>query len=135
MGLAYRGEYKNPEMIELELDLIDSRLSRSMDRSSFPVGGGCLWFAEDAPSADWILCKGQALRQTEYPALYAIWGVSWGTGTDGGSTEFSVPNLGLRFPIGNAGAGQTSTLTDTASFAATGSTQTSIVVNYAVRAR
>lgn len=26
MGLAYRGEYKNPEMVELELEQLDKRI-------------------------------------------------------------------------------------------------------------
>ncbi len=100
-----------------------------------PIGGACLWFAETAPSNDWILCTGQALKQTEYPDLYALWGIIHGGGTDGGATEFSVPDLRSRFIRGNAGTGAASTLTDTGTFAASGSTQTYLVVNIAVRAR
>jgi type IV pilus biogenesis protein CpaD/CtpE len=32
MGLAYRGEYANPMMVELELERLDARLSRPMMR-------------------------------------------------------------------------------------------------------
>ena len=32
MGLAYRGEYANPLMVELELERLDARLSRPMMR-------------------------------------------------------------------------------------------------------
>ena len=135
MGLAYRGEYANPQMVEYELDLIDARLSRSMRRTEFPVGGGCLWFTDSAPSSDWILCQGQPLNQVEYPALYALWGGTYGGGGDDGLTQFSAPDLRSRFMLGNAGVGTASTLADTGTFAASGTTQTYLVVNFAVRAR
>jgi hypothetical protein len=91
MGLAYRGEYKKPAMIELELERMDAAFTGSLRSVAFPVGAGCYWWGSAPPSSNWILCAGQALSQVEYPALYAVWGTLHGGGNDGGATQFSAP--------------------------------------------
>lgn len=93
MGLAYRGEYGNPEMIELELERLDALTTGANRVMQFPIGGGCYWWGTTPPNAGWILCEGQSLNQIEYPALYAVWGVTHGGGNDNGVTQFSAPTL------------------------------------------
>lgn len=93
MGLAYRGEYANPIKVELELERMDALSNGAIRVTQFPIGGGCYWWLTTPPNGGWILCEGQSLSQTEYPALYALWGVTHGNGNDGGVTQFSAPTL------------------------------------------
>ena len=113
MGLTYRGEYGTPGMVELEFESMDAVLTQDIQRTAFPIGGGCLWFTSSAPEDNWILAQGQSLRQTEYPALYALWGVTYGGGSDSGATTFSAPDLRQRYPMGQASSGTGSTLGST----------------------
>ena len=41
MGLVYRGEYGNPHMVELELELIDARLSAIDEAQSASEASEC----------------------------------------------------------------------------------------------
>ena len=51
----------------------------------------------------WLLCDGSAVSRTDYAALYAVIGTTYGAGN--GSTTFNLPNLIDRFVQGNATAG------------------------------
>ena len=48
------------------------------------------------PPDKWILCNGQALAKTDYPALFALIGIKYGST----STTFNVPNLSDKFIYG-----------------------------------
>lgn len=54
-------------------------------------------FAGKYPPANWHLCDGSLLKISEYQALYAIIGVTYGG--DGVNT-FAIPDLRGRIPIG-----------------------------------
>lgn len=110
MGLVYRGEYGTAGMVELEFEAMDASMSQNIARTSFPIGGGCLWFTNTAPEKNWILAQGQTLRQADYPLLYALWGTTYGGGADSGATTFSVPDLRQRYPMGKAASGTGSTI-------------------------
>lgn len=69
-----------------------------------PVGAILGWSADTAP-AGWLLCTGQAVSRTEYPALFAVIDTTYGAG-DGGST-FNLPDLRGRFPLGKDNMGGT----------------------------
>lgn len=64
---------------------------------TFPLG---------AVPADRLECDGRAVSRTDYAALYAAIGTSWGSGD--GATTFNVPRLPRRHL---AGFGGTSTIT------------------------
>lgn len=49
-----------------------------------------------APSG-WLLCQGQSLLRTDYPALFAAIGTAYGAAD---STHFNVPNLKGAVPVG-----------------------------------
>lgn len=51
----------------------------------------------------WLLCDGSAVSRTDYAALYAVIGTTYGAGN--GSTTFNLPNLTDKFIQGNATAG------------------------------
>lgn len=71
-----------------------------------PIGSGILWFTNTAPSG-WLLCQGQSLLRTDYPALFAVIGTTYGA-VDG--THFTLPDLRQRFPLGKAASGTGNTL-------------------------
>lgn len=56
--------------------------------------------------SDWLLCNGQAVSRTAYPALYALLGSQFGAGD--GVTTFNVPDLRGRSPLGLDNLGGTS---------------------------
>ncbi len=62
--------------------------------------------ARTAAQEGWLLCNGQLVSRTTYAALFSAIGTAYGAGD--GSTNFSLPNLSGRAPIGaGTGAGLT----------------------------
>lgn len=57
----------------------------------------------------WFLCQGQSLNRATYPALFSAIGVSYGEGSNPGTT-FAIPDLRQRFPLGKAASGTGSTI-------------------------
>lgn len=55
--------------------------------------GSIMAFAgpRDKIPSGWLLCDGRQLSRTEYAALYAVIGTSWGHGN--GTTSFTLPDL------------------------------------------
>jgi microcystin-dependent protein len=53
-------------------------------------------YAGDTAPDGYLLCTGQSLATTEYPALFAAIGYAYG----GSGGSFSVPNLQNRIPVG-----------------------------------
>lgn len=64
---------------------------------TFPAGMVVPYAGASAPSG-WLLCDGQAVSRTAYPALFQVLGVTYGYG-DGVNT-FNVPDLRECSPIG-----------------------------------
>ena len=62
-----------------------------------PIGSISMFAGLVAPSG-WLLCNGQAVSRTTYPALFTVCSTTFGVGD--GSTTFNVPNLVDRFPLG-----------------------------------
>ena len=60
-------------------------------------------FAGSTTPAGWLLCDGSAVSRTDYAALYAVIGTTYGTGD--GSTTFNLPNLIDKFVEGSATSG------------------------------
>ena len=59
--------------------------------------------SESTPPPGWLLCDGSAVSRTDYAALYAVIGTTYGAGN--GSTTFNLPNLIDKFVEGSATAG------------------------------
>lgn len=82
-----------------------------------PVGflpAGCVMpYAGAAAPAGWLLCAGQAVSRTEYGALFAVVGTTYGTGN--GTTTFNLPDLRGRTVAGvdNMGGSAAGRLTNT----------------------
>ena len=60
-------------------------------------------FAGSTTPQGWLLCDGSAVSRTDYAALYAVIGTTYGAGN--GSTTFNLPNLVDKFVEGSATAG------------------------------
>jgi hypothetical protein len=65
--------------------------------------GSVIAFAGSTSPAGWLLCDGSAVSRTDYAALYAVIGTTYGAGN--GSTTFNLPNLTDKFIQGNATSG------------------------------
>lgn len=70
-------------------------------------------YAGATEPAGWLLCAGQAVSRTDYGALFAVIGTTYGTGN--GSTTFNLPDLRGRVVAGrdNMGGTAASRLTST----------------------
>ena len=55
-------------------------------------------FAGSTAPDGWLLCNGQAVSRSEYAALFAVIGTTYGAGD--GSTTFLLPDMRKRMPIG-----------------------------------
>jgi len=62
-----------------------------------PAGVIQLYGGTYAP-AGWLLCDGSEVSRTDYAALYAAIGTTYGDGD--GSTTFNIPNMCGRVPVG-----------------------------------
>ena len=60
-------------------------------------------FAGSTTPQGWLLCDGSAVSRTDYAALFAVIGTTYGAGN--GSTTFNLPNLVDKFVQGNATSG------------------------------
>lgn len=76
---------------------------------SVPVGAGFLWYASAAPTG-YLLADGTSVLRSDYPALFAVIGTTYGS-ADG--THFTLPDLRQRFPLGKAASGTGNTLAGT----------------------
>lgn len=71
--------------------------NKTFDSSNtFPAGvgapaGAVLAFAGSAVPTGWLLCNGQTVSRTTYPALFSAIGTTYGAGD--GSTTFALPEL------------------------------------------
>jgi len=63
-----------------------------------PVGVIMMWQDLVAPS-NWLLCDGGAAFVAEWPDLFALWGYRYG----GAGTQFGLPAIGNRSPMGAGG--------------------------------
>ncbi len=59
--------------------------------------GGIIQFGGNFAPKDWAFCQGQLIAISENQALYAILGTTWG---GDGRTNFALPDLRSRVPIG-----------------------------------
>lgn len=62
-------------------------------------------FAGATPPVGWLLCYGQAVSRSEYAALFAIIGTTWGAGN--GTTTFNLPDCRGRIRAGRDNMGGT----------------------------
>lgn len=67
--------------------------------------GAVIPYAGSAAPAGWLLCGGQAVSRSDYAALFAIIGTTYGAGN--GSTTFNLPDLRGRVVAGEDDMGGT----------------------------
>ena len=90
--------------ISTGLTQAETRISAAETRISAAVPTGVVQaFAGNTLPNGWLLCDGSAVSRTDYAALYAVIGTTYGAGN--GSTTFNLPNLVDKFVEGSATAG------------------------------
>jgi microcystin-dependent protein len=77
--------------------ILYQHLAQSLINTICPTGM-VICFAGPGPPANWLVCNGQLVSRTGFPALFSAIGVYWGGGD--GTTTFAVPNFQGRAPIG-----------------------------------
>lgn len=70
---------------------LDSRL-QALEKDMAPAGTIVAFGGATAP-AGWLICDGQVLNKTNYPALYGAIGEQWGDGGDASGPQFNIPDL------------------------------------------
>lgn len=65
--------------------------------------GAILDWTSTSPPTSWLFCYGQAVSRTTYPALFGVFGVTFGAGD--GTTTFNLPDLRGRVIFGNDAMG------------------------------
>ena len=68
----------------------------------YGMAGEIKMWAGDAIPDGWLLCDGSEVSKTEYPNLYAAIGDLWGVPNS--SSNFKLPNLNGRVPVGYDGS-------------------------------
>ena len=75
---------------------IDAAVAAVVGRPNATVPAGAICdFAMPSAPAGWLPCDGWEISRTDYAALFAAIGTTWGAGN--GSTTFNIPNLLVRF--------------------------------------
>lgn len=69
--------------------------------SLLPPTGSIMPFAGTSLPSGYLWCDGSTKTIASYPALYAVCASKYGTAT---STDFYLPNLSGRFPLGDSGS-------------------------------
>lgn len=88
---------RNPETYEWE----EAFLPPTGD--TLPIGSISAYGGENIPT-NWLKCNGQALLRADYPELFNVIGITYGSGD--GSTTFNLPNISERVIVGNNGDGE-----------------------------
>lgn len=86
------------------ISVVGSSLNISSTTSTnfLPVGTIIMYAAAPPNSPDgWLYCIGAAVSRTQFAALFALIGTTYGAGD--GSTTFNLPNLTRRLPLGVGG--------------------------------
>jgi len=101
------GDVRAIEQILADFDAITAVVNGNLDQNNFAPGAvnaiafmpGCIMcYGGSAAPSGWFLCNGQALSRTNYSALFAAIGSTYGAGD--GSTTFNVPNMTGCVPCG-----------------------------------
>lgn len=92
-GQGYVTLTTTPDVTSPQKAAIDAAQLTTVPRP--PAGVICAYAAAAAP-AGWLLCDGASYPQSAYPALFAVIGTTYG----GNASNFNVPDLRGRIPIG-----------------------------------
>lgn len=101
------GATRNFESLSGQVDNLDQQIATVQTSATTAAPTGALtMFAGAAAPTGWLLCQGQSLTQAAYPALYALITNNGTVFPYGGSgTNFNLPDLQGRMPVGRAGTG------------------------------
>lgn len=72
-----------------------TELSTALKSGPGVPAGSVFWLAAQTAPEGYLICNGSAISRTEYAALFAVIGTTFGAGD--GSTTFALPNLQAAF--------------------------------------
>lgn len=72
-------------------DVVTTPQTSQQQQRAVPVGVMCVWPGSENIPEGWLLCDNSAISRSDYPALYAAIGHSWGIGD--GATTFNLPAM------------------------------------------
>lgn len=106
-GKTWVDGFRGPQIMAADLNKIDVAVGElkpavdTLQQAVMPVGSIVAYGGtSDVPG--WMICDGRYLSRTQYPALYAVLGVAYGTST---TNNFRLPDLRGRAPWGKATSG------------------------------
>lgn len=73
-------------------------ISSAISVTGLIPAGSVIPFAGSTAPANWLLCDGSAVSRSTYANLYAVVGITYGSGD--GSTTFNLPDMRGRIPAG-----------------------------------
>lgn len=91
------------EVTDADWDEIEKLVGNVYEEIMHPVlavGSLQMWMT-GTPPENWLICDGQAVSRDSYAELFALWGVTFGSGD--GATTFNIPDLTDRSPMGAGG--------------------------------
>jgi microcystin-dependent protein len=87
-------------------DFFTNRGERKEQNDSYSPAGLITSYAGSSAPAGWLLCQGQEVSRTTYPALDSALALTYGAYTNGsgsvGTTHLRLPDLRGRVAVGNA---------------------------------
>ena len=83
--------------VEVKINGEWHKAAGGVSNSNAPIGAIFPYGGSPAPSG-YLMCDGSAVSRTDYSALFAVIGTSFGAGD--GSTTFNVPDLRESVPVG-----------------------------------
>lgn len=94
-GSATSGLQPTPlQQVQALIAQLNSSLTGTLG-NQMPVGSVAMWL-RNAPPAGWLELNGSTVSRTTFPALFALWGTTFGAGD--GSTTFGLPDARGEFP-------------------------------------
>lgn len=81
----------------LDIKKLLTKIMQELSTQSREAGIIEMFAGATAPTG-WLICDGAAVSRTDYAALFAVIGTTYGTGD--GITTFNLPDMRGRFPLG-----------------------------------
>lgn len=74
----------------------DVVITPQIQQRPVPVGAMCVWPTTIAVPDGWLTCDNAAISRSDYPALFDVIGIQWGSGD--GATTFNLPAMSTLQP-------------------------------------
>ena len=104
---AYLGKQEKAASAKVADSVVWENVSGRPDLSALIPPGTIIHYAGRTVPSGWLICNGANVSRTDYAALFAAIGTTYGAGD--GSTTFGLPNLNGRFLEGTTSTSEVGT--------------------------